>query len=336
LSELRGQQPIPTPHSPARTSPRLPSPAIVMEWENALVYGANRAERGLSELVRQLRQCADAMDEPPELVIAFDPTRVTQEVISRSLSASIGPSDWPMRVTFHPLTPGAGYAAYHNEGFRRACRDIVVFFDSDVIPEPGWLEQMLLPFLNDRIGVVAGNTYVDPQGVYARACALFWIFPPRCRDSGLRPTNYFFLNNVAFRRDIFSRFPFPEGGYFRGRAYKHAREIWRAGIPVVQQMAARAAHPPPIGVRYFVIYALCRGDDFALLEREGFQPPLAAFANNLRTVVTRITGRRRELDADWGSVAVSVALAVTYCSLLLIGHLIGRARPKLVQRNFPI
>lgn len=317
-------------------SPRLPSPAIIMEWENALVYGASRAEQGLLELVRQLRQCASAMDEPPELVIAFDPSRVTQDVIFRSLSASLGPSDWPMRVTLHPISPGASYAGYHNEGFRRTSRDIVVFFDSDVIPEPGWLEQMLLPFLNDRIGVVAGNTYIDPHGLYARACALFWFFPPRCRESGLRPTNYFFLNNVAFRRDIFARFPFPEGGYFRGRAYKHARAIWRAGIPVVQQMAARAAHPPPVGVRYFVIYALCRGDDYALLEREGYQRPLAAFINNLRTAMARITGRRQELNADWGSVAVSVALAVTYYGLVLTGQLIGRAHPKLVQRYFPI
>jgi glycosyltransferase involved in cell wall biosynthesis len=317
-------------------SPRLPSPAIVMEWENALVYGANRAEQGLSELVCQLRQCANAMDEPTELVIAFDSTRVTQDAIFKSLSASLGPSDWPMHVTLHPVSPGAGYAAYHNEAFRRTSRDIVVFFDSDVIPEPGWLEQILLPFLNDGIGVVAGNTYIDPIGLYARACALFWFFPPRCRENGLRPTNYFFLNNVAFRRDIFARFPFPEAGYFRGKAYKHAREIWRAGIPVMQQMAARASHPPPIGVRYFVLYGLCRGDDHALWEREGFQPPLAAFTYNLRTAMMRITGRRRELNADWLSVAVSVALAVTYYGIVLIGHLIGRAHPKLVQRYFPL
>jgi hypothetical protein len=59
-------------------SPRLPSPAVIMEWENALVFGANRAEQGLSELVCQLRQCADAMGESPELIVAFDPTRVTQ------------------------------------------------------------------------------------------------------------------------------------------------------------------------------------------------------------------------------------------------------------------
>jgi hypothetical protein len=317
-------------------SPRLPSPAIIMEWENALVYGANRAERGLSALVSQLRQCADAMDEPPELIIAFDPTRVTQEVIFKTLSASVGPSEWPMRVTLHPVSSAAGYAAYHNEGFGRTSRDIVVFFDSDVIPEPGWLQQILLPFLNDKIGVVAGNTYIEPHGLYARACALFWFFPPRCREAGLRPTNYFFLNNVAFRRDIFARFPFPEGGYFRGKAYKHARSIWQAGIPVVQQMAARAAHPPPTGIRYFVLYALCRGDDHALLEREGHQPPLAAFIANLRTAMARITGRRRELDADWAAVAVSVVLAIAYYGLMLIGHLLGRAHPKLVQRYFPI
>jgi hypothetical protein len=316
-------------------SPRLPSPAIIMEWENALVYGENRAAQGLSELVRQLRQSATAMDEPPELVIAFDRTRVTEDVVLRSLSASFGPSNWPMQVTLHPTSPGAGYAAYHNEGFRATSRDIVVFFDSDITPEAGWLEQMLLPFLNDRIGVVVGNTYIEPRGLYARAMALFWFFPPRCPESGLRPANFFFLNNVAFRREVFARFPFLEGGYFRGKEYAHVSEIWRAGIPVVQQMAARATHPPPSG-KYFVIYALCRGDDFAIFEREGFQPPLAAFAGNFRTAMMRISSRRREINAGWGSVAVAVALAATYYGLVLIGHLIGRAHPKLVQRNFPL
>lgn len=322
---------------PEKMNPRLPAPAIIMEWGNALAYGVNRAERGLSELFCQLRQCAGAMDELPELIITFDPTRVAQDAIFKSLSANGGPSEWPMRVTLHPVSPAASYAGYHNEGFSRTSRDIVLFFDSDVIPEPGWLRQMLLPFLNPVICVVSGNTYIDRDGLYARAFALFWYFPPRCREEGLRPTNYFFPNNVAFRRDIFARFPFPEGAYFRGKAYEHARAMWQAGVPVLQQMAARGAHPPPIGVGYFARYALCRGHDIAVLESElGYPPPLVNFIKNLRRAMTRIKRRRQELDADWGTVTVSAALAALYYCLVLAGQLLGRTYPKLVQRYFPI
>jgi len=320
-----------------RTSPRLPSPAIIVEWENALVCGVSRAERGMSELIRQIRQCAGAMDEPPELIIAFDPTRVAQEVVMGGLSACVGPSEWPMRVTLDRVSPAARYLDYKNECFGRTSRDIVMFLDSDVIPEPGWLRQMLLPFLNPRICVVTGNTYVDRHGLYARAFALFWFYPVRCREDGLLASNVIFPSNVAFRREIFARFPFPAGRYFRGKIYEHACALWRAGVPVLQQMAARGAHPPPAGLRYFVRRALCQGHDFALLESEpGYQPPLPTFIKNLRRATTRIATRREELDANWGTVAVSAALATMYYSLVLCGQLLGRSYPKLVRRYFPI
>jgi hypothetical protein len=241
-----------------------------------------------------------------------------------------------MEVTLHPVSPTARYLEYKNQGFSRVGREIIVFLDTDVIPEPGWLRQILLPFLNPGISVVAGNVFIDQQGLYARAVALFWFFPSRTRDDGLRPTDHIFVCNAAFRRDVFARFPLPAGPYFRADVYKYARAIWAAGIPVVLQMAARAAHPPPRGA-CFVRRALCQGHDFAMLEGEpGSNPPLVCFMSNMRRARRRIAGRRREIDGGWGTVAVSAVIALTYYSLVLCGHVLSRTHPQLVRRYFAI
>jgi hypothetical protein len=60
------------------------------------------------------------------------------------------------------------------------------------------------------------------------------------------------------------------------------------------------------------------------------------FSKTLRRAMTRIKGRRQELDANWGTVAVSAILAVTYYCLVLVGQLLGRTYPELVKRHFPI
>src|SRR6185437_10361673 len=101
------------------------------------------------------------------------------------------------------------YYEKKNFGFAMACGEIVVFVDSDLAPEPDWLEAITRPFADPSRSVVIGLTHFECGSLYERAMALFWIFEARCGESLVRPTHRLVSNNVAFRRALFAALPFP-------------------------------------------------------------------------------------------------------------------------------
>ena len=56
------------------------------------------------------------------------------------------------------------------------------FLDSDVVPEPGWLDRLLDALAGPGVEVVAGGTYVEPVGLVGKTFALTWFFPLRGDD----------------------------------------------------------------------------------------------------------------------------------------------------------
>ena len=78
--------------------------------------------------------------------------------------------------------PGLGYYQLKNESVKRATGVILVFLDSDVIPEPDWLDQLLGAFTEPDVQIVGGNSYIEAASVYSRAFALWWFFPLRAPD----------------------------------------------------------------------------------------------------------------------------------------------------------
>jgi glycosyltransferase involved in cell wall biosynthesis len=306
-----------------------------MEWTNARNGGGHRASRCVAQLVEQTRKCLALFDGRAELLIVFDPTRVGEVSIRAALGVAGDPTGWPMNLRLVTIRGRAGYLDFKNLGFAHSTAGIVVFLDCDVIPEPNWLRCLLSPLGNPNIAVVTGSTYIDGDGWVDRAVALFWFFPPRSVNEVLRPTNFILPNNVAYRRSVYARFPFEGHGSSRGNAAENARRIWEAGLGVMQHSGARCAHPAPVRT-LMVRRALIQGHDFAVLERRpGYGPPLRCFASTLRHAAMRILGRRRALDAGWGSVAFSFTVALFYYGIVLGAHLIGRTAPRLMYRYGP-
>jgi glycosyltransferase involved in cell wall biosynthesis len=68
-------------------------------------------------------------------------------------------------VTVRPLSEPhiqSSYAA-RNRGMRAAMGEILVFTDADCRPQPDWLEQMVLPFQDTSIALVAGEVEALPS-----------------------------------------------------------------------------------------------------------------------------------------------------------------------------
>jgi hypothetical protein len=264
--------------------------SVVAEWETALSAESSRGGASLAALRQQVAEQPGC-----ETVICYDPGEAAEADIRSALGGG-----WPGPLTVVGV-PGLDYYAKKNHGFTLTRGEIVVFVDSDLIPEPGWLGALVGSFDDWRASCIVGRTHLETSSWYERAVALFWIFEPRDASSELRPTRRLVSNNVAFRRALFAHMPFPERPTFRGQCSELAGLLESRRIPLHEQPAARASHPAPAGARQFLVRALWAGRDHAyydaLAGKAGLSQCLANWRTDLRHVRERIDQRAPVIGA---------------------------------------
>lgn len=313
----------------------FPSFSVILEWENARLSGSARATRMLSELFTQICELAEEIDQQPELIILYEKGVVTPRTIKVALS-SASAANAPVDVRLH-ATEGSNYYGQKNEGAELASRDYLLFLDSDVVPEAGWLRAML-GSLRSGVDVVAGSTYVEPDSFFGRAFGLFWFFPPRLPSSGLIETKVFFANNVVFRRKLFLAYKFPDLPLYRGHCSVLGMTLRRQGVRLYQQTNARVAHPPPSPI-HLIHRALSEGYDVTTRARlAGKQSDLSAheLRRQLKAVQTRIDQRMRHVQVGRSERAAAMMLGKTYCLLRFAGQLWAARSPEHAQRMLGI
>ena len=134
--------------------------------------------------------------------------------------------------------------------------DLLLFVDSDVLPEEGWLAHLLGSFHRPDVKVVCGQTYVAPTSVFATAFALGWTYDLRDDLGGLIQPTKFYANNIVFRTDVFRRTGFAAlGKRSRGASSLLRNELERMDIAVWENRNARVGHPPPSDFRHMVVRA---------------------------------------------------------------------------------
>jgi hypothetical protein len=247
---------------------------------------------------------------------------------------------WPGDVRLLEA-PGLAYYEQKNFGASFASSELVVFLDSDVVPEDGWLAALLDALRDPEVGVVCGNTYIELDSLYDKAFAAFWFFPLRDRRDGVAASPHFFANNVAFRREIIARHPFPDLSSFRGQCKALTRTLEAQGIGIRIQRAARVSHPPPNGLRHFVVRAICEGHDEIVHGRQrNAGSRLAAVGYRFVRDTTRAAGRlirhRRAVGLGLPGVAAALGIASAYYALKTLGGLVSAVSPGLIRRNFSI
>lgn len=320
----------------------IPSLSVVIEWENAKLSELDRACRMLDALLAQNRALAARLAAPTEIILVHDRAEVDPELIRRFLADAMAEGD---DVTVELAgTDGLPYYEQKNAGARRARNELVVFLDSDVVPDPGWLEGLVEPFRDPGVQAVCGSAYVEPVSLYSKAFALWWVFRCDPGRSGLEPTGRFYANNVAFRRELFLGHAFPALPTFRGQCIRLAHVLHEAGVTILRQHGARVSHPPPNGIGHFVRRAVCHGHDMALApelfdELPGAHPALRPFLRWVRSCReaawhSRTSFRRVRLTPA-GAVAAT-GIAVAFYTLFLAGELLSKLAPSMVRRRFAI
>ena len=305
----------------------LPTVSIVLEWETGEESGGSRARLCLREINRQIREASHLFAAPPELILVHDPSPAARAAAAEAASGL----SWAGRFEVAEPDHALGYYAKKNFGFGRSRGEIVVFVDSDLAPEPGWLETIAAPFADPARSVVVGLTHFETRTLYERAMALFWIFEARCGEARVRPTRRLVSNNIAFRRALFAALPFPDRDTYRGPCSELGAKLGALGVTMYEATAARAAHPAPAGAGAFARRAFRAGRDaafYARLEgRDGSWAWFEEWRRDLGSVRRRVSERSPAIGAGPDARAAGVALGAVYYSIKAAGFATAERAP---------
>ena len=322
----------------------LPDFTVVIEWENAKLSEFDRARRMLKALSGQIGEILGRLKHPPEILIIYDHSAIDPTIIQEVLDETF-PDHRVADIRLIP-TDGNTYYQQKNVGANQASKDIVVFLDSDVIPEPGWLKGLLETMRDPSVHVVGGNTYIELDSLTTRAYALFWFFPLRKEEGGIQVSDNFFANNVAFRRQILLENPFPDLQATRGACVVLSQQLRQKGYKIYINFQSRVTHPPPNGFIHMAKRAISQGHDDLVLgnirEPHPYESRLAnalvRFGRRLMRMARHL-GKRRYRKAVGLSPAGTVYalfIGIGYYVFYLLGLVMSLVSPEYVFKRFAV
>ena len=228
--------------------------SVVMEWDNPRSSDAVRALQTVGIVAEQMREQPGG----GELLVVFAQDAFDGDTLRPEFEKHVQGIEWRLIPT-----SDRRYYQLKNEGVRNASGRVVLFMDSDILPEPGCLGAMLKLFEDESVDCVRANTYLEHATLYEQILALTWTFPLRAGpEATVRPIHGFVAGLVAAPREVWLRFPFnSEKIRYRGMCVDVARRMQKAGIRIQLQPDAKGAHPPPRGPRGFAARALTEGRD---------------------------------------------------------------------------
>jgi hypothetical protein len=304
---------------------KRPGLSIVVEWDNVRVAGASRARQMLERLRREI---LDLDGWSVEVLLVHD-GRPGDAAVAERLLADAGAE---IRVV---SAPGCGYYELKNAGARDARGDVVLFVDCDVYPEEGWLSEMLRPFADSDVSVVAAATYMETDGLWGKSMAMASVFPPREGPGPVQRTERFFANSLALRRETAAAFPFPQvAGAARASCVVLARRFVEANVVVVVNPAARVGHPPPAGIGPALIRAFVHGRDSVLLADAGVGPPATpeAVMRRIGRMAATVLRDRRKVGLTPTETPIATVMTLAYHGVAAAGGLFARLAPDRAAR----
>jgi len=163
----------------------------------SVIIPAYNAEKLLPECLRSLVDQTVPRDQYEIIVVDDGSTDGTAQVARSFLE---------VRVISQK---NQGPAAARNNGVREAMADIVLFTDSDCVPERDWMEQMLKPFNQDPgLAGVKGRYLTKQRELVARFVQAEYQDKYRLLEKH-REIDFIDTYSAGYRRNVFLRY----GGY---------------------------------------------------------------------------------------------------------------------------
>ncbi len=330
----------------------FPNFSIIIEWENTLFSESWRARKMLQQLCKQINESSNKFSFNPEILIVYSPEVIEDYKVEQFVREQLKPC---LSLIDLKIVPAIGHNYYNlnyyelkNFGVQHSHGDIILFIDSDVIPDDGWLTSFLELMKRPEIGVISGHTYLTSDSFTEKAFSLFWLFPPKGDNSDQSyEKRYFHGNNMAIRREIIEANPFPRTPTYRGQGYALSDKLRFKGLKFYFQPKARVEHPIPNGLCNFVSKAICWGHDMYFdrqLARKVITVPDSSYNLNnrrslsnrrsLRLMISKIRYRHRYVDLNPITTIGALAIIFSYLTLTGFGFILSSIRPELIRNHF--
>ena len=315
--------------------------SIVIEWENAVLSELGRARTMLQRLQSQI---LNRPSEEFEILVMYNPEQVDINLIETILATDF--SEEVRSCCRVLIATGLHYFELKNYGAKKATGDVVIFIDSDVIPEDKWLDYLIEVFYKiENANIVHGAYYIDPVSFVDKAFAINWFFPLRSDSTSVHESDRFFANNVAFKRQFFLEHPFPSltEGRTRGACGMLAKQIRAEGFVIYKADAARVSHPGPNGIKHIFLRALAQGRDSALKRKSEYNfltNSLRIWIRTLKKVMIRVPFETirdfSKVDLQLWQVPGAIVLMMAYYLLMGVGGQIALIFPKWMARHIRV
>ena len=300
--------------------------SIVIEFENATMVSWDRVGILCRTLASQIAGLG--LRATPEVIcVHANDDRESALLREQILTES---SDLGMVADLRCIAlPGGRYYELKNAGIAAAHGDVIVLTDSDVLPEPGWLQELVCPFEDETTVAATGHTFLGHDNLFSRTFALTWVFPLRDNDQRAIDRRSFVANNCALRSDWIKAHPFAGNTGFKVDCTLMARHLQANQIGIVR-VPARACHAPLSGFRFFIWRALVTGRDAdrkirALGCSNNVTRVARALKQGVKTqlrTVRRVLTRYRHVALPLWQVPIAVAIGTTFYGLALIAQIL--------------
>lgn len=327
--------------------------SIIIEWANTRLHGTPRAWQMLDVLVAQW-QAISARDFPASLpadgarfLRGLHP-RLELLIVSGHAASPEFEKEVRRRVPEGCLdlaalvSEGLGYHPLKRFGAEHASGDILLFLDSDVVPDPGWLAHLLGSFADPDVQVVFGQPYVAPTNLFTKAFALGWIYELRDEPGRLARHHKLFPNNTAFRAEVYRRTGFRSiGRRSRGASSQLLDQLSSLGFSVWQNSNARVDHPAPMGFRHLAVRALAHGRDYYMRSSEerhvgGLARSLGVGASRLARACHNTFRYRRRVGLGLWQVPAALGVLTGFYGIWFARALLTHIRPAAMGRRFQV
>ncbi len=295
----------------------------------------------LAALAEQIDQLAGAyrrgrlpipLAMPVEVLVLFDSQDTAAADVETAVSSGLGETP-NIDLQIVPA-PGLEYFEMKNHGACESRGDLIVYLDSDVIPQPNWLASLLESFADPAVHAVASRAFVKPDSLYAKTVALTWLFSLPAEESGLVPAKKFHANGAAFRREVILSYPYPSRPQqVRGPGYELMLNLRAAGIEVYEQTEALVDHPPPLGAQAYLARGFAQGSDdyYAARRRFGgwkvFLPRSLVRAGRKWTrAMLNLVSQRKRVGLSLMELPIAAFIATAYYASYAAGDVTARFR----------
>jgi hypothetical protein len=313
--------------------------SIIVEMENATLKGLEELTEFIAVLKNEVTLAHNTARF--EILCAY-PGRDTISALP-SVQATLS----NMQVELGELAdfqlvelPGLRYYELKNEAAKKASGDIIVFLDSDIVVQPGWLQVLLEPFKDRDVQVSAGVTGFLPEDFMSRTFALIWFFPlPNDRPEKLAK-RALHANNVAFRRNWFLKNPYPSNDGFKVSCVVHERMLRSDGVKIARPHAVGYHRFWAEGFDFILWRAFVAGRDAdrqLTAKRvtgcgQRARSALSSWWERMHSKPRRIIRFRKHVNMPWYQVPLAIGVSWAFYTTAMVAQLgsaLGLSKPRV-------